>query len=58
MYSLINSFDIGPILMQQSFPLSTNITMIELLKMAAHVGCSLVNIDLRLLKKFFDYYFS
>ncbi len=47
----MNSFDIGPILMQQSFPLSTNITMLELLKMSADVGCSLVNINLRFLKR-------
>ncbi|CAF3749976.1 unnamed protein product [Rotaria sp. Silwood1] len=39
-------FDIGPILMQQSFPLSTNITMFELLKMTANVGCSLLKIIL------------
>ncbi|CAF3168369.1 unnamed protein product [Rotaria sp. Silwood2] len=36
-------FDIGPILMQQSFPLSSNITMFELLKITANVGCSLLN---------------
>ncbi|CAF3817983.1 unnamed protein product [Rotaria sordida] len=35
-------FDIGSILMQQSFPLSTNITMSELLKMTANIGCSLL----------------
>ncbi|CAF1190220.1 unnamed protein product [Rotaria sordida] len=35
-------FDIGSILMQQSFPLSTNITMSELLKMTASIGCSLL----------------
>lgn len=53
MYFLFNSFDIGPLLMQQSFPLSSNITMFELLKMTAHVGCSLVNINLKFFKTFF-----
>jgi methionyl-tRNA formyltransferase len=46
----MHSFDIGPILMQQSFPLSTNITMFELLKMSADIGCSLVNINPECLK--------
>ncbi|CAF1373724.1 unnamed protein product [Adineta steineri] len=36
-------FDIGPVLMQQSFPLSTNMTMFELLKISADVGCSLLD---------------
>ncbi|CAF3352515.1 unnamed protein product [Rotaria socialis] len=36
-------FDIGPILMQQSFPLSNNIKMLELLETTANVGCSLLN---------------
>ncbi len=49
----MNSFDIGPILMQQSFPLSSNITMFELLKMSANVGCTLVNINSRFSKEFF-----
>ncbi len=50
-FFLFNSFDIGPLLMQQSFPLSSNITMFELLKMSADVGCSLVNINPRFSKK-------
>jgi methionyl-tRNA formyltransferase len=49
-YFSMHSFDIGPILMQQSFPLSTNITMFELLKMSADIGCSLVNINPECLK--------
>ncbi|CAF1254642.1 unnamed protein product [Rotaria magnacalcarata] len=36
-------FDIGPILMQQSFPLSNNIKMLELLETTANIGCSLLN---------------
>ncbi|CAF0943009.1 unnamed protein product [Adineta ricciae] len=36
-------FDIGPILSRQSFPLQSNITMFDLLKISADVGCSLLD---------------
>ncbi|UJR31437.1 hypothetical protein I4U23_018930 [Adineta vaga] len=36
-------FDIGPVLMQQSFPLTTHMTMFDLLKISADIGCSLLD---------------
>ncbi|CAF1014264.1 unnamed protein product [Adineta ricciae] len=38
-----SDFDIGPILSRQSFPLQSNITMFDLLKISADVGCSLLD---------------